>query len=298
MTIAPKEIYDARILIVDDKASNVELLQTILETAGYTSVTATQFSTEVCGLHQTRPYDLILLDLQMPGMNLFQVMENLKQVETPRYLPVLVITAQAEHRLRALEAGVKDFISKPFEVAEVLSRVYNMLEMRLLQFETKELREQLASEHKISERLLFKLLPESIVECLQEHSEVSSIASGERISDTHAELTLLFADIVEFSNFSKGASAQVLRGVLRAISEHFESIAARGFDRSESLGDAYLAALRLPGPIVDHTIRAAEMALDLSESLARYNRHSRHKLRVQIGLVAHVKGRSKALYDL
>ena len=72
-------------------------------------------------------YDLILLDLQMPGMDGFQVMDSLQKIEPDDYLPILVITAQPGHKLRALQAGAKDFISKPFELAEVLARVHNIL---------------------------------------------------------------------------------------------------------------------------------------------------------------------------
>ncbi|HYO47559.1 MAG TPA: HD domain-containing phosphohydrolase, partial [Gemmatimonadota bacterium] len=100
--------------------------------AGYSSVASTTDSSEVCDLHRKNRYDLILLDLQMPGMNGFQVMERLKEIEPDSYLPVLVITAQPGHRLRALQAGARDFISKPFELSEVLARVQNMVEVRLL----------------------------------------------------------------------------------------------------------------------------------------------------------------------
>ena len=86
----------------------------------------------VCAMHRDNHYDLILLDLQMPGMDGFQVMEGLKAIETDSYVPVLVITAQPDHKLRALEAGAKDFISKPFDLVEVKTRIRNMLEVRLL----------------------------------------------------------------------------------------------------------------------------------------------------------------------
>ena len=79
----------------------------------------------------------------MPGFDGFQVMEGLKEIETGSYLPVLVITAHQDHKLRALKAGAKDFVSKPFDLAEVLMRVYNLLEVRLLQLETKQHNEQL-----------------------------------------------------------------------------------------------------------------------------------------------------------
>ena len=130
--ISAADIHNAKILVVDDLEANVLLLERTLRGAGYTSVASTKDPHRVCELYKENSYDLILLDLQMPGMDGFQVMEGLKEIETGGYLPVLVITAQPDHKQRALQAGGKDFVSKPFEVVEVLARVHNMLEVRLL----------------------------------------------------------------------------------------------------------------------------------------------------------------------
>jgi len=130
--VSPAEILGARILVVDDQHANVSLLEGMLRIAGYTSIDSTTNPNEVCELHRQNRYCLILLDLQMPGMDGFQVMEGLKEVERDGYLPVLVITAQPAHKLRALEAGAKDFVSKPFDLAELRARVHNILEVRLL----------------------------------------------------------------------------------------------------------------------------------------------------------------------
>jgi len=126
------DILKARILIVDDQAANVQLLEQLLADAGYTEVTATMNPTGVCAMHRKNPFDVILLDLQMPVMDGFQVMEGLKTNITDDYLPVIVLTAQPGHKLRALTAGAKDFISKPFDLVEVKTRIHNMLEVRLL----------------------------------------------------------------------------------------------------------------------------------------------------------------------
>ena len=126
------DILNAKILIVDDQESNVQLLQQLLQGAGYTAVSSTLQPEEVCALHRKNAYDLILLDLQMPGMDGFQVMEGLKTNATDPYLPVIVLTAQPGHKLRALQAGAKDFVSKPFDLVEVKTRIHNMLEVRLL----------------------------------------------------------------------------------------------------------------------------------------------------------------------
>lgn len=130
--ISSDDIFHGKILIIDDQPVNVLLLERMLGNAGYASITSTTNPREVHKLHLKNRYDLILLDLQMPGMDGFQVMEALKEIEPEGYLPVLVITAQPDHKLCALQAGAKDFISKPFERSEVLARVHNLLEVRLL----------------------------------------------------------------------------------------------------------------------------------------------------------------------
>jgi PAS domain S-box-containing protein len=132
MMVNAPDILGASILIVDDQETNVSLLEQLLSETGYTRVASTTNPQEVCALHRKNRYDLILLDLQMPRMDGFQVMEALKTNDADGYLPVLVITAQPGHKLRALQAGAKDFISKPFDLVEVKTRIHNMLEVRLL----------------------------------------------------------------------------------------------------------------------------------------------------------------------
>jgi adenylate cyclase len=171
------EILNASILVVDDQHANVSLLERTLSGAGYASVASTMDPRAVCELHRRNRYNLILLDLQMPGMDGFEVIEALKEIEPDGYLPVLVITAQPSHKLRALQAGARDFISKPFELPEVLMRVRNMLEVRLLhrqvmrhsatvERQSNELRalyDQVVIEQKLSARLRLDLLPDVIV---------------------------------------------------------------------------------------------------------------------------------------
>ena len=132
MKIDPFAILAARILIVDDQHANLSLLERLLDEAGYTQVAATTASHEVCAMHQAQPFDLILLDLHMPGMDGFEVMAGLKAADADASVPVIVLTAQPAHKLRALQAGARDFLSKPFDLVEVKTRIHNMLEVRLL----------------------------------------------------------------------------------------------------------------------------------------------------------------------
>jgi CheY-like chemotaxis protein len=132
--ITSSDILHGKILIVDDQQANIMLLDRMLRGAGYDSIDSTTNPNGVSDLHRKNNYDLIMLDLEMPGdaYSGFQVMEDLKKIETEYFLPVIVITAHPGHKLHALQAGARDFISKPFDLAEVLARVHNMIEVRLL----------------------------------------------------------------------------------------------------------------------------------------------------------------------
>ncbi len=298
------DILNAKILIVDDQAANVMLLERMLCGAGYLSIASTLNPREVFELHRQNNYDLILLDLQMPGMDGFQVMDGLKEIETGGYLPVLVITAQLDEKLRALKAGAKDFVSKPFDLGEVLARVRNLLEVRLLHFETKKLYEQILAEQKVSDRLLHNLLPHAIAERLKGRPEVVADNFTEVIADSFPEVTVLFADIVGFTKFSEGVSAKVLVDVLNDIFTRFDSISEhRGLEKIKTIGDSYMAAAGLPVQVENHAERAAHMALDMLEVMAHFNQQSHHQLKIRIGMstgaaVAGVIGKRKFLYDV
>ncbi len=144
------DVLNANILIVDDQETNVLLLEQMLRDAGYTQIATTGSPEQVCALHRKHSFDLILLDLQMPGMDGFQVINALKTNVTDPYLSVIVLTAQPGHKLRALQAGAKDFISKPFDLLEVKTRIHNVLEVRLLYKELKNYSNEL--EKRVQER--------------------------------------------------------------------------------------------------------------------------------------------------
>ncbi|MGZ5476643.1 MAG: response regulator [Thermoanaerobaculia bacterium] len=125
------DVFRARILIVDDQESNVRLLEYALRRGGFVAVSSTTDPLEVCALHRQNRYDLIMLDLQMPRMNGFQVLEGLRKVEGEERVAILVLTADPAQMTRALEAGARGFLSKPFVLSEVLLRVHLMLEKTL-----------------------------------------------------------------------------------------------------------------------------------------------------------------------
>ena len=310
--MASSDILHGKILVVDDQAVNVRLLERMLLDAGYDAVSTTTDPVAVCALHLENQYDLILLDLQMPDMDGFQVMESLKEIEADSYLPVLVITAQPDQKLRALNSGARDFVSKPFDLAEVLIRVHNMLEIRLLHLETRRLCERLTAEQKVSERLLLNVLPRPIVERLKLRSNGAADTSLEvtddrflpLIADSFPDVTVMFGDIVGFTEFSARITPERLVILLNEVFTDFDGITEhRGLEKIKTIGDAYMAVAGIPTPAVDHAGRAAHMALDMLDALDAFNQRNGYALQMRIGIhcgavVAGVIGRRKFIYDL
>jgi two-component system, NtrC family, sensor kinase len=128
------EILKAKILIIDDENANIIVLESALKQAKYTSLASTTDSRKAALLYQQLRPDLVLLDLRMPHLDGFEVIEQIKQIEKDSYAPILVLTAESDPaiRLKALQVGARDFLSKPLDLAEVLCRIRNILEVRLL----------------------------------------------------------------------------------------------------------------------------------------------------------------------
>lgn len=124
----------AKILIVDDKPANVMLLEQIVQQKGYRHIRTTTDPRQTESIYLEFQPDLILLDLQMPHMDGFQVMARLHEISQENYIPIIVLTAQTDQpiRLKALNSGAKDFLTKPFDINEIQQRISNILEIRLL----------------------------------------------------------------------------------------------------------------------------------------------------------------------
>ena len=335
--VSRSEIFNAKILIVDDQEFNVRVLDRMLRNTGYTSITSTTNPLEVCALHRKNCYDLILLDIEMPGMNGFQVMEGLKEAESDGYLSVLVITGHPDYKVHALQLGARDFVSTPLDKSEVLARVYNLLEVRLLHkearshskamgqaldeveasrklilsqsAEVKRLYDQVVAEKKVTERLLLNVLPQAIAERLKDRrlkERSGGIADGfpPLIADNFPDATVLFADIVGFTKFSAGMNPEKLVVLLNDIFTSFDGIADnRGLEKIKTIGDAYMAVAGVPHFVDGHAVQAAHMALDMMDALEDFNKRNGYSLQMRIGIssgavVAGVIGRRKFICDL
>jgi adenylate cyclase len=315
--IDPSEILKAKILVVDDQEANVMLLERTLAGAGYLSVSSTRDPLAVCELQSKNRYDLILLDLQMPLMDGFEVMTGLQAIERDGYMSVLVITAQPDHKLRALRAGAKDFVSKPFDLAEVLTRVHNMLEVRLyakalaltvLELEASrelirgkndeltKLFDQVVAERKVSERLSLEVPSDSIAFRLAARPDVAE--------DGFSEVTVLIADVVGFASLTPATSAKRLAVLLEEVFGLFDGLTSqRGVKKIKTLGNSYMAASGVPAPSAEHAEQAAHLALDMIEALDHFNQRTASGLQVRIGIntgnvQAGVIGRRLFLYDV
>ena len=198
MMIHALDILGASILIVDDQETNVQLLEQLLRNAGYTNVTSTMKPQEVSALHLKHHYDLILLDLLMPEMDGFQVIDILKTDLGDGYLPVIVLTAQPGHKLRALQAGAKDFISKPFDLVEVKTRIHNMLEVRLLY-------KKLNDYNKILEQTVLERTAELRESEARYHSLTELASDWYWEQDEHGKFIKVFGPVMEMLGISDSA---------------------------------------------------------------------------------------------
>ena len=248
MKITDADTLGASILIVDDQASNIQLLQELLAATGYTHVSATMDSRQVCALHRQHSYDLILLDLQMPGMDGFEVMKGLNAIETEAYAPVLAITAQPGYKLRALASGAKDFISKPYDLVEVQTRIRNMLELRLMYkklIATNRELETLALQDALTGVANRRLLMDRL-----EHAMRNSARTGDHCA-------LMFMDLDHFKALNDAFGHDAGDHVLKQAAARLQVCVREGDTVARLGGDEFVVLLEgLSGSAKDASIQA------------------------------------------
>lgn len=289
------------ILIVDDNEMNRDLLSRRLQRQGHTILMA-ENGREALEQLQLQSFDLVLLDVMMPEMNGYQVLETLKSDPTLRHIPVIMISAldDMDSVVRCIELGAEDYLFKPFNQVLLKARIGACLEKKRLRDQEQAFLKQLQAEQAKSEKLLLNILPKPIADRLKQGQHT--------IADNFPEVTVLFADIVNFTRLSTTLIPTDLVKLLNQIFSTFDRLVERyGLEKIKTIGDAYMAVGGLPTPRADHAEAVAEMALDMQQAIAQFTSPhcelTQQPLEIRIGINtgpvgAGVVGVTKFAYDL
>lgn len=286
-----------KILVVDDNESNRNMLARRLEREGHTVMLADN-GRRALEMLRSQDFDLALLDVMMPEMDGYQVLEQLHADDKLRGLPVIMISAldEIDTVVKSIELGAEDYLPKPFNPVILRARIGACLEKKRLRDRERAYIKKLRSEQERSEQLLLNILPRPIAERLKE---------GQRtIADVFPDVTVLFADLVGFTRMSEQLPPAELVAMLNRIFSMFDQLAEKhGLEKIKTIGDEYMAASGLPMPRADHAEAMAEMALDMLAVIERFNAKRNRGVRIRIGMncgpvTAGIIGTKKFAYDL
>ncbi|MBN1368009.1 MAG: response regulator [Dehalococcoidales bacterium] len=282
---------------MDDNDLNRDLLSRHLEHQGYIVSHAIN-GREALDRMAGQKFDLVLLDMMMPELNGFQVLQIMKSNEALRHIPVIVISAldEVDAVAHCISLGATDYLPKPFNPILLQARINSSLAVkRIYDMEQNHLKE-IQAEQKKSERLLLNILPRPIIERLKEEEGV--------IADYFAEATVLFADLAGFTSFSTRNSPKSVVRKLNAVFSTFDELVEKnGLEKIKTIGDGYMVAGGIPVPRQDHAEATASLALGIRAEMARINEGDPNPLLVRIGIhsgpvVAGIIGTKKFAYDL
>jgi class 3 adenylate cyclase len=293
----PRPDEGGLVLVVEDNEINRDILARRLLREGY-EVECANDGVEALERVRARRFDLVLLDVLMPNLNGYQVLERLKADGGSRDIPVIMISAvdEIETIVRCIEMGAEDYLPKPFNPVLLRARVGASMEKKRLRDREQAYLAQLRAEREKSERLLLNVLPAAIAERLKEDQGV--------MAESFEEATILFADVVGFTEMSAQITPVELVYLLNEVFSAFDELATRHrLEKIKTIGDAYMVVGGLPERRPDHAEAVAEMALDMQDALAALNRRLGTSLRIRTGVntgpvVAGIIGTSKFIYDL
>ena len=264
---------EARILVVDDVPQNVRLLEAILAPRGYDVLAATSGLQALEMIAHDGP-DLVLLDVVMPGIDGYEVCRRIREDPSTAMLPVVMVTAaQEQEKVRAIEAGADDFISKPLNAGELLARVRSLLRVKQyhdkIQAQTGELAEWNASlEARVQAQVDMLQRFERVRRFVSpELAEVILSSGGEDLLQSHRrEITVVFCDLRGFTAFAETAEPEEVIGVLRAFHQAMGEVIYRHEGTLERFaGDGLMVFFNDPLPCPDPAQRAVCMAVEMRE---------------------------------
>jgi class 3 adenylate cyclase len=288
---------EGEILVVDDLEENRELLSRRLSRLGY-SVQLTDNGARALEIAATDSVDVILLDIMMPGLDGFEVLQRLKANQTTQHIPVLMLSSSDEIDtvVRCIQLGAEDFLPKPFNTTLLMARIESSLSRKRLRDQEKAFLKRLQAEQDKSERLLLNILPEPVAERLKR---------GEKnIADSFPEVTVLFSDFVDFTKLSAKLTPKDLVSRLNDVFSAFDQLCERhALEKIKMIGDSYMVVGGAPTPRADHVVAIADLALAMQREAVRFTAGRGPALRMRIGIntgpvVAGVIGTRKFAYDL
>jgi adenylate cyclase len=284
----------SRVLIVEDDPSGRRALSMLVERAGHAVEAVEDGRGALARLALTPLPDLVLLDLHLPDLDGSEILTRMHTDAVQREIPVLVISGAEDASLvsRCIEMGADDFLPKPFDRTLLAARMRSSLAKKRVRDLERERVLWLEREESKSRRLLTHVLPQSVAERLRE---------GETVAAHHDDVTVLFADLVRFTDLTNRLSATELLDLLNRIFSKFDELAAaRGVEKIKTIGDAYLAVGGLPEPLEDHVARVVDLGIAMIEALPKI---TAEPVSLRIGIhtgpvVAGVIGTDKLQYDL
>ncbi|HJZ47854.1 MAG TPA: adenylate/guanylate cyclase domain-containing protein [Roseiflexaceae bacterium] len=285
------------VLVVDDFEANRRNFSRLLKLQGHTASVA-ENGRKALALLRERPFDLVLLDILMPEMDGYQVLEQIRADPQLRQIPVVVISGVEDMSsiVRCIELGAADYMLKPCDPLLLRARVSACLETKRLRDQEQAYLQQLQAEQARSERLLLNILPQPIADRLKH--------SHKPIAEQFDDVTVLFADIVDFTKLAARIAPTELIGLLNEIFSLFDELAERyGLEKIKTIGDSYMAAGGLPKPHPYHTAAVADMALAMQRAIARFSARRGEVFDMRVGIssgpaIAGVIGTKKFIYDL
>jgi class 3 adenylate cyclase/CheY-like chemotaxis protein len=285
------------ILAVDDHKTNRIKMSFAVKKLGHT-VDQAENGQQALEMLRTQSFDLVLLDIVMPEMDGYQVLEQMKADSNLRDIPVIVISTETEMAsvVKGIELGAEDYLPKSFDPVLLKARVGASLEKKRLRDQEQAYLEQLKIEQEKSERLLLNILPRPIAERLKQEEQT--------IVDSLPEATVLFADLVGFTTLAAEMPPDELIILLNEIFSTFDQLAEmHGVEKIKTIGDAYMVVGGLPTPQPDHAEAIANMALDTLHEINQFAIGTGIPLNVRIGIhtgpvIAGVIGTKKFSYDL
>jgi adenylate cyclase len=285
------------VLIVEDSLINQKILTKLLSGQNYTVLIADSGEAALEHVREELP-DLIVLDIILPGMDGYTICKHLKRCGSTKDVPVIFISSldSPEDKIEGFEAGGVDYITKPFQPAEVLARICTHLRLYHLQHKLEEKNRQLDAEKQKTERLLCQVLPESIAQEL--------LATGRCAPQLCTETTVCFTDIVDFTSASSMLAPEVIIHELNEIFTAFDLISRKNdCERMKTIGDAYLFACGVFEPDSNHAVNTVRAALEMVDFLKDRNQTAEYRWQIRVGinsgpLVGGVVGTENYLYDI